>query len=86
MEHFLRHLKDRNYQKRTVAIIENGSWAPSAGRGMKSILSEMKDIKIVEPLITIKSVMKENDMKNLEELAEELLKNNKINLLEIKKN
>lgn len=78
MEHFLRHLKDRNYQKRTVAIIENGSWAPSAGRGMKSILSEMKDIKIVEPLITIKSVMKENDMKNLEELAEELLKNNKI--------
>ncbi len=74
MEHFLRHLKDRNYQKRTVAIIENGSWAPSAGRGMKSILSEMKDIKIVEPLITIKSVMKENDMKNLEKLAEELLK------------
>ena len=74
MEHFLRHLKDRNYQKRTVGIIENGSWAPSAGRCMKSILSEMKDIQIVEPLVTIKSVMKENDMENLNKLAEELLK------------
>ena len=74
MEHFLRHLKDRNYQKRTVGIIENGSWAPSAGRCMKSILSEMKDIQIVEPLVTIKSVMKENDIENLNKLAEELLK------------
>ena len=75
MEHFLRHLKDRNYQKRTVGIIENGSWAPSAGRGMMSIFSEMKDVNIVEPLVTIKSRMNEENRKQMENLAEEILKN-----------
>ena len=75
MEHFLRHLKDRNYQKRTVGIIENGSWAPSAGRGMKAILSEMKDVNIVEPLVTIKSRMNEENRKQMEDLADEILKN-----------
>ena len=75
MEHFLRHLKDRNYQKRTVGIIENGSWAPSAGRGMKAILSEMKDVNIVEPLVTIKSRMNEENKKQMEDLADEILKN-----------
>ena len=74
MELFLRHLKDRNYQKRTVGIIENGSWAPSAGRGMKAIISEMKDINIVEPLITIKSRMNEDDRKQMKSLADEILK------------
>ena len=75
MEHFLRHLKDRNYQKRTVGIIENGSWAPSAGRGMKAIISEMKDVNIVEPMVTIKSRMNEENRKQMETLAEEILKN-----------
>ena len=75
MEHFLKHLKDRNYQKRTVGIIENGSWAPSAGRGMMSIFSEMKDVNIVEPLVTIKSRMNEENRKQMENLAEEILKN-----------
>jgi len=74
MELFLRHLKDRNYQKRTVGIIENGSWAPSAGRGMKAIISEMKDINIVEPLITIKSRMNEDDRNQMKSLADEILK------------
>ena len=76
MEHFLRHLNARNYQKRTVGIIENGSWAPSAGRGMKAILEGMKDIKIVEPMVTIKSRMNEENRINMEKLADEMLKNN----------
>ena len=75
MEHFLNHIKDRNFQKRTVGIIENGSWAPSAGRGMKAILSQMKDLKIVEPMVTIKSRMNEDNIKQLENLADEILKN-----------
>ncbi len=75
MEHFLRHLKDRNYQKRTVGIIENGSWAPSAGRGMKAIISEMKDLNIVEPMVTIKSRMNAENKKQMESLADEILKN-----------
>ena len=75
MEHFLRHLKDRNYQKRTIGIIENGSWAPSAGRGMKAIISEMKDVNIVEPMITMKSRMNEENRKQMEDLADEILKN-----------
>ena len=75
MEHFLRHLKDRNYQKRTVGIIENGSWAPSAGRGMKAIIGEMKDINLVEPMVTIKSRMSEENRKQMENFADEILKN-----------
>ena len=74
MEHFLKHLKDRNYQKRTVGIIENGSWAPSAGRGIKTIIGEMKDVKILEPIITIKSRMNKENKKQMENLAEEILK------------
>ena len=73
MEHFLRRLKDRNYQKRTVGIIENGSWAPSAGKCMKNILNEMKDINIVEPMITIKSRMKEENMEQMRELVANLM-------------
>ena len=75
MEHFLRHLKDRNYQNRTVGIIENGSWAPSAGRGMKAIVGEMKDINLVEPMVTIKSRTNEENRKQMEDLADEILKN-----------
>ena len=73
MEHFLGRLKERNYQKRTVGIIENGSWAPSAGKCMKNILGEMKDINIVEPMITIKSRMKEENMEQMKELAKALM-------------
>lgn len=73
MEHFLGRLKERNYQKRTVGIIENGSWAPSAGKCMKNILGEMKDLNIVEPMITIKSRMKEENMEQMKELAKALM-------------
>ncbi len=69
MEHFLNKLKERNYQKRKVAIIENGSWAPSSGKIMKNILQEMKEIDIINPIITIKSKMNDDTKKELEELA-----------------
>ena len=72
MEHFLRRLKERNYQKRKVAIIENGSWAPSAGKCMKDLLQEMKDVEIVQPVVTIKSRMKKENLAELEELASKL--------------
>ena len=72
MEQFLRRLKERNYQKRKVAIIENGSWAPSAGKCMKDLLQEMKDVEIVQPVVTIKSRMKTENLAELEELASKL--------------
>lgn len=73
MEDFLYHLKVKTYKKRTVGIVENGSWAPMAGKLMKAYLEAMKDIQICEPVVSIKSVMKEADEKNLETLAEALL-------------
>lgn len=73
MHDFLHHLQIKNFQKRRVGIIENGSWAPTAGRVMSCILSEMKNMEIMEHLVTIKSCMKESDIPQLEELADELL-------------
>lgn len=73
MEQFLHKLKERNYQNRKVGIIENGSWAPSAGKSMRNILQEMKDINIVEPSITIKSTMKQEDIQQMEKLANTML-------------
>ena len=72
MEQFLIHLKDRNYQKRKVGIIENGSWAPYAGRCMKNILTEMKEIEVIDPLVTIKSRLNKDSMEKLEELADNI--------------
>ena len=73
MEDFLSHLKAKNYQKRTVALMENGSWGPMAGKRMQAILETMKDITICEPMITIKSVMTEENVKQMESLAEQLV-------------
>lgn len=73
MESFLNHLKSKAYQNRKVGILENGSWAPSAGRVMKTALEGMKNITIVEPVVTIQSTMKEVDMPKLEALAEAIL-------------
>lgn len=58
MEDFLNHLKAKNYQKRTVAFMENGSWAPAAAKLMKGMLEKQKDLTIVEPVVTIRSTMK----------------------------
>ena len=73
MHDFLHHLKLKAYQKRRVGIIENGSWAPCAGRVMKGMLEQMKDIEIVEPMVTIRSAMKQADIPALEALADAML-------------
>lgn len=72
-EKFLRHLKAKNYQNRKVGLIENGSWAPMAGKHMKDIIKDMKDIRLCEPMVTIKTTMNEETVKKLEELAEEFV-------------
>ena len=73
MYDFLHHLKLKAYQKRRVGIIENGSWAPCAGRVMKGMLEGMKEIEIVEPMVTIRSAMKQGDIPALEALADAIL-------------
>ena len=73
MHDFLHHLKIKNFQNRRVGIIENGSWAPCAGRVMQDMFGQMKDITIVNPMVTIRSTMKEADLPKLEMLAEEIL-------------
>ena len=73
MRDFLHHLQMKSYQRRRVGIIENGSWAPAAGRIMRGMLEQMKDIEIVEPMVTIRSRMKRSDLPALESLAEALL-------------
>ena len=73
MHDFLYHLQIKNYQKRRFAIIENGSWAPSAGKVMRSMIEAMKDCEIVEPIITIRSRMKSGDEALLEQLADSLV-------------
>lgn len=69
METFLHHLKAKQYQKRKVGIVQNGSWAPSAGKAMKDILSGMKELEIVEPMVTICSTVKEEARTQLASLA-----------------
>lgn len=73
MYDFLHHLQMKNYQKRRVGIIENGSWAPTAGRVMKEMLDKMKDIEIVGPMVTIRARMKQSDLPVMEDLADAIL-------------
>ena len=73
MYDFLHHLKIKSYQRRRVAIVENGSWAPTAGRVMRAMLEGMKSIDIVEPMVTIRSRMKESDLPEMEQLVGNLL-------------
>ena len=75
MYDFLHHLQLKGYQKRRVGVVENGSWAPCAGRIMTGMLEQMKDIEIVQPMVTIRSRMKQADIPALEALAEAMLKN-----------
>lgn len=74
MNDLLHHLKIKNYQNRRVGIIENGSWAPQAAKKMREYLEGMKDINIVEPVITIKSVRKSSDDDKFKALAEAMKK------------
>lgn len=73
MEKFLRHLKHKNYQNRMVGIIENGSWAPTAAKNMEELLSQMKDITIIEPIIHIKTTMSKENEEEMKELAKHML-------------
>ena len=61
------------FQGRKVGIVENGTWAPSAGKAMKELLGQMKDTTLVEPVVTLRSAMKESDIPALEALAEAVL-------------
>ena len=72
VESFINHLKSKNYQNRKVAFIENGSWAPMAAKKMRAEMEGLKDITFVEPIITIKSAMKHEDLTQLETLVEAL--------------
>jgi flavorubredoxin len=73
MHDFLYRLQAKGYQKRTVGLIENGSWAPSAGRVMKEMLGAMKEITLVEPMVTLRSRMHADDLPKLEALAAAML-------------
>ena len=74
MEDFLHHLKAKSYQKRTAALVENGTWAPCANRAMRELLGQMKDICILDETVTLRGKLKQADMPALEALAEALTK------------
>lgn len=73
MHDFLYHLQIKNYQKRKFGIIENGSWAPTAGKTMRTMIEALKDCEIVDPMVTIRSRMKTTDEPLLQQLADSLL-------------
>ena len=73
MKQFLNILSIKGYQKRKIGIIENGSWAPSAGRVMKQYVDSFKDCELIEPIVTIKSSLREENMFDLTGLAASLL-------------
>ena len=73
MKQFIEHLTERNFQNRTIAIIENGSWAPAAARTIKKMLENSQNITYAETTVTIKSAMTEENKAELDKLVEELL-------------
>ena len=72
MHDFLHHLAIKAYQNRIVAIIENGSWAPAAGKKMLEAFQQMKDITIIEPIVTVESTVKAKTIEDLKALADKL--------------
>lgn len=72
MREFIHHLTERNYQKRTVGMIENGSWGPVAAKTMKKLLEGSKDLEFTETTVTIKSALNEDSTAAVEALADEL--------------
>ena len=73
MYDFLHHLDIKAYQRRRVGLVENGSWAPSAAKTMRPMLEGMKQVEIVEPVVTLRGKMKETDIPQLETLADAIL-------------
>ena len=74
MRHFIDHLTSRNYQKRTVGLIENGSWAPMAAKVMKGMFEKSKDITFCDTVVTIKGALNAESEAQLEKLADELVR------------
>ncbi len=74
MREFLEELIERNFQNRTVALIENGSWAPVAARTIKKKLENSKNLKYIEPVITVRAALNEESRRQIEVLADELIK------------
>ena len=74
MREFIEHLVARNYQKRTIAFIENGSWAPAAAKAMSAMFAPCKEINLLEAKVTVKIAMTDETVSQLEKLADELLK------------
>lgn len=72
MKTFIGYLKDRNYQNRTIALIENGSWAPLAAKIMQGMLQDAKDLSFAATVVKIKAAMDEENIMQLEHLAKEL--------------
>lgn len=74
MREYINHLTERNYQNRTVAFIENGTWAPLAAKTMKGMFEKSKNLTFADTTVTIKSALKEESSQQLEKLADELCK------------
>lgn len=72
MKEFINHLTERNYQNRTIGIIENGTWAPTAAKVIKGMLENSKNIKFTDTTVTIRSAVSEENKAQLEALAAEL--------------
>ncbi len=72
MREFIHHLTERNFRNRTVAFIENGSWAPLAAKTMKAMLAPCKNLTWADTTVTIRSAVKQEDVEQIEKLAEEL--------------
>lgn len=73
MEDFLHHLKAKNYQKRTVGFVENGTWAPIAGKQMRAAFEGMKEIRLLDPTVTIRSALNADSEAQMDALVEALL-------------
>ena len=73
MDDFISHLSAKTYQNRTIAIIENGSWAPMAGKKIKEEFEQMKNITVCENTVTIKGAMKDEYLEALNKLADEII-------------
>ena len=74
MKHFILDLTERNYQNKTIGLIENGSWAPTAAKVMKGMFEKSKNITWTETTVSIKSAVKSENIAQIEALAEELMK------------
>ncbi|MCR5103250.1 MAG: FprA family A-type flavoprotein [Eubacterium sp.] len=73
MHDFLTHLSYKTYQNRKIAILENGSWGPTAARTIKGIVENWKNVEVLDPVVTIRSTMKEADIPNIQALADSVV-------------